>query len=58
MTDFRLCSICQSNSQANLCHYTQKLVSVKLEFTFVDLRYFFEDCRPSQTTHLKLLSIN
>ena len=53
MTDFRLCSICLSYSQASLCHYTRKFVSVKFELTFVGLRYFFGDYRPSQTNHLK-----
>jgi len=58
MTDFRLCLTSLSYSQASLCHYTQKLVSIKLELTFVGLRYFFGDYRPSQTNHLKLSLIS
>jgi len=54
MTDFRLCLTCLSYSQASICHYTQKLVSIKFELTFVGLRYFFGDYRPSQTNRLKL----
>jgi len=59
MTDFRLCSTCLSYSQASICHYTQKIVFINFELTFVGLRYFFGDYRPSQTNHLKLsLKIN
>ncbi len=51
MTDFRLCSTCQSRSQAGLCHYTQQLISDQLEPTFARLRYALGGDRPSQTTH-------
>ena len=51
MADFRLCSTCQSHSQAGLCHYTQQLISDQLEPTFARLRYLLGGDRPSQTTH-------
>ena len=51
MTDFRLCSTCQSRSQAGLCHYTQQLISDQLEPTIARLRYSLGGDRPSQTTH-------
>ena len=51
MTDFRLCSTCQSRSQAGLCHYTPQLMSDQLEPTFARLRYHLGGDRPSQTTH-------
>ena len=51
MTDFRLCSTCQSRSQAGLCHCTQQLISDQLEPTFARLRYHLGGDRPSQTTH-------
>ena len=51
MTDFRLCSTCQSHSQAGLCHCTQQLISDQLEPTFARLRYSLGGDRPSQTTH-------
>ena len=51
MTVFRLCSTCQSCSQAGLCHCTQQLISDQLEPTFARLRYFLGGDRPSQTTH-------
>ena len=51
MTDFRLCSTCQSRSQASLCHCTQQLMSDQLELTFARLRYSLGGDRPSQTTH-------
>ena len=50
MTVFRLCSTCQSCSQAGLCHCTQQLISDQLEPTFARLRYFLGGDRPSQTT--------
>ena len=50
MSDFRLCSTCQSRSQAGLCHYTQRLVSTQPERTFARLRYILGGDRPSQTT--------
>ena len=51
MPDFRLCSTCQSRSQAGLCHYTPQLMSDQLEPTFARLRYYLGGDRPSQTTH-------
>ena len=51
MTDFRLCSTCQSRSQASLCHCTLQLMSDQLEPTFARLRYSLGGDRPSQTTH-------
>jgi len=50
MTDFkRLCSTCESYSQAS---YTIAYINSflqNLNITFVELRYHFEACRPSQT---------
>ena len=51
MTDFRLCSTCQSRSQAGLCHCTQRPISDRPEPTFARLRYSLGGDRPSQTTH-------
>ena len=51
MTDFRLCSTCQSHSQAGLCHCTQQPISDRLEPTIARLRYSLGGDRPSQTTH-------
>ena len=51
MTDFRLCSTCESRSQASLCHYTLKLISDQSELTIARLRYSLGGDRPSQTTH-------
>ena len=51
MTDFRLCSTCQSHSQASLCHCTLRTISDRSEPTFARLRYFLGGDRPSQTTH-------
>ena len=51
MTVFRLCSTCQSRSQAGLCHCTQQLISDQLEPTIARLRYSLGGDRPSQTTH-------
>ncbi len=50
MTDFRLCSTCQSRSQAGLCHCTQQLISDQPEPTIARLRYSLGGDRPSQTT--------
>src|ERR1700741_4688562 len=50
MTDFRLCSTCQSRSQAGLCHCTQQLISDQPEPTIARLRYALGGDRPSQTT--------
>ena len=51
MTDFRLCSTCQSHSQAGLCHCTLRTISDRSEPTFARLRYYLGGDRPSQTTH-------
>ena len=51
MTDFRLCSTCQSHSQAGLCHCTRQMISDQLEPTIARLRYSLGGDRPSQTTH-------
>ena len=50
MTDFRLCSICRSHSQAGLCHCTQRPMSDRSEPTIARLRYSLGGDRPSQTT--------
>ena len=50
MADFRLCSTCQSRSQAGLCHYTRRLISDQPEPTIARLRYSLGGDRPSQTT--------
>ena len=47
----RLCSTCQSRSQAGLCHCTLRTISDRSEPTFARLRYFLGGDRPSQTTH-------
>ena len=54
MTDFRLCSIRRSRSQAGLCHYTRRTISDRSEPTFARLRYSLGGDRPSQTAHLTL----
>ncbi len=50
MTDFRLCSTCQSRSQAGLCHCTRRPISDRSEPTIARLRYSLGGDRPSQTT--------
>src|SRR5947209_8307676 len=50
MTDFRLCSTCQSRSQAGLCHCTRRAISDRSEPTIARLRYVLGGDRPSQTT--------
>src|ERR1019366_3343712 len=47
---FRLCSTCQSRSQAGLCHCTHRLISDQPEPTIARLRYSLGGDRPSQTT--------
>jgi hypothetical protein len=54
---FRPCSTCRSCSQAPLCLYTLRLISVQPEGTFAHLRYLLGGDRPSQTAHLKLSSV-
>src|SRR6516225_4733026 len=51
MSDFRLCSTCQSRRQAGLCHYTQRAISDRSEPTIERLRYSLGGDRPSQTAH-------
>ncbi len=50
--DFRLCSARWPRSQAPLCLYTLRLVSIQPEGTFGRLRYLLGGDRPSQTAHL------
>ena len=50
MADFRLCSTCQSRSQAGLCHCTRRAISDRSEPTIARLRYHLGGDRPSQTT--------
>lgn len=52
--DFRLCLRCLSHSQASLCPYTPRTVTVRAELTFKRLRYTLGGNRPSQTTRLPL----
>src|SRR6218665_3977208 len=49
MADFRLCSTCQSLSQAGLCHCTRRPISDRSEPTIARLRYTLGGDRPSQT---------
>jgi hypothetical protein len=49
MADFRLCSTCQSRSQAGLCHCTRRPISDRSEPTIARLRYSLGGDRPSQT---------
>ena len=51
---FRTCSTCLSCSQAPLCLYTRRLVSIQPEGTFGRLRYILGGDRPSQTTRLAM----
>ena len=51
IADFRLCSTCQSRSQAGLCHCTQRAISDRSEPTFARLRYSLGGDRPSQTAY-------
>ena len=46
-----LLELCQSRSQAGLCHCTLRTISDRSEPTFARLRYFLGGDRPSQTTH-------
>jgi hypothetical protein len=55
--DFRPCSTCPSRSQAPLCLYTPRAVSIRAEGTFGRLRYSLGGDRPSQTVHLTLSPI-
>ena len=51
IADFRLCSTCQSRSQASLCYCTRRPISDRPELTIARLRYSLGGDRPSQTTH-------
>ena len=50
IADFRLCSTCQSRSQASLCYCTRRPISDRPELTIARLRYSLGGDRPSQTT--------
>jgi hypothetical protein len=52
--DFRPCSTGPSRSQAPLCPYTLRAISIRTEGTFGRLRYLLGGDRPSQTTRLIL----
>ncbi len=54
MPVFRLCAACLPCSQAGLCHYTLRVVSIHPEPTFGRLRYLLGGDRPSQTARLPL----
>ena len=49
---FRICSACLPFSQAPLCLYTQRSVTIRPEGTFERLRYHLGGDRPSQTARL------
>ncbi len=51
---FRTCSTCWSRSQAPLCLYTLRAISIRAEGTLERLRYFLGGDRPSQTVHLTM----
>ncbi len=51
---FPPCSACRPHSQAPLCPYTQRTVTVRAEGTFGRLRYPLGGCRPSKTAHQAL----
>ena len=50
-TYFRNCSRCPSHSKASLCSCTLHPISIRIEETFVRLRYSLASNRPSQTAH-------
>ena len=50
--DFRPCSTRRSRSQAPLCLYTLRAISIRAEGTLGRLRYLLGGDRPSQTAHL------
>ena len=56
LPDFRPCSACGPHSQAPLCQYTPRVISIHPEGTFGRLRYFLGGDRPSQTAHQTLSS--
>ena len=51
---FRICSTCQSHSQAPLCLYTLRAITDRAEGPFGCLRYILGGDRPSQTAHQTL----
>ena len=51
LADFRPCSTRQSRSQAPLCQYTRRVISIHPEGTVARLRYNLGGDRPSQTAH-------
>ena len=53
---FRTCSTCKSRSQAPLCLYTLRAVSIRAEGTLERLRYSLGGDRPSQTVHQTMSS--
>jgi hypothetical protein len=55
-TYFRNCSGCPPHSKADLCPCTLHPISIRIESTFVRLRYSLAGNRPSQTTHHALSS--
>ena len=56
MTVFRLCSTCQSRSQAGLCHCTLRTISDRSEPTFARLRYFLEATAPVKLPTIQCLA--
>ena len=54
LPDFRPCSNRISRSQAPLCQYTPRVISIHPEGTFGRLRYLLGGDRPSQTAHQAL----
>src|SRR6202140_2217582 len=53
---FRTCSSCFSYSQAPLCLYIRRVISMHAEGTFGCLRYLLGGDRPSQTARLTVSS--
>ena len=54
MPGFRPCLACGPHSQAPLCQYTPRVISIHPEGTFGRLRYSLGGDRPSQTAHQAL----
>ena len=55
MTVFRLCSTCQSHSQASLCHCTLRTISDRSELTFLRLRYYLGATAPVKLPTIQCL---
>ena len=51
---FRICSTCQSRSQARFYACALRTIADRAERTFARLRYLLGGDRPSQTTRLTL----